>query len=290
MNNIAKPIIIVGTGRSGSTIFHQIFTTHPSVTWLSTLCHRYPNKPNWNRFLLYALENPIVSLYLRKKFVPFEAYPFWDRLYQGFSEPFRDLLSTDVTKKSKEKILKNMACLLTRKRPRLLLKITGWPRIGFIDEVFEGVKFIHVVRDGRAVVNSMLEVPWWSGWRGPQNWRWGALTKEHMVLWRKSGQCFAVLAAIEWLMLMDAMEKAKQKIEKERFTEIHYEALCSDPVGIFKKVIEFCELEWNPRFEKELFSFEMRNTNDKWAKNLSKAQQRNIEAVMQPYLSKYGYV
>ena len=58
---------------------------------------------------------------------------------------------------------------MTEKRDRLLLKISGWPKIGILFEIFEGAKFVHVARDGRAVVNSPLDTYFWNGWIGPEN-------------------------------------------------------------------------------------------------------------------------
>ncbi len=40
-----------------------------------------------------------------------------------------------------------MSEITTEKRDRLLLKITGCPRIGFLSEIFEDMRFIYVVRD-----------------------------------------------------------------------------------------------------------------------------------------------
>jgi hypothetical protein len=37
-----------------------------------------------------------------------------------------------------------MSEITTEKRDRLLLKISGWPKIGILFEIFEGAKFVHV--------------------------------------------------------------------------------------------------------------------------------------------------
>jgi hypothetical protein len=101
---------------------------------------------------------------------------FLGALFTGFRRPCRDLLPQDVTLKKKEAIQNVVAQMLTRKRNRLVVKITGWPRIGFLKEIFPDAKFIHILRDGRAVANSYINVPFWWGWRGLANWRWGPLT------------------------------------------------------------------------------------------------------------------
>ena len=39
---VIKPIIIVGTGRCGSTLFHRLLANHPQLMWLSGFAYRYP--------------------------------------------------------------------------------------------------------------------------------------------------------------------------------------------------------------------------------------------------------
>ena len=92
--------------------------------------------------------------------------PVLGQVRLGFSEPCRDLVRTDVTTRVKRQVRAAMGMMLTHKRNRLLLKITGWPRLGFLNEMLEDAKFIHLVRDGRAVASS-LHVDFWRGWYGP---------------------------------------------------------------------------------------------------------------------------
>lgn len=290
MQKVERPIFIVGTGRCGSTIFHQIFSHHPQVAWLSKYCEKYPSKPYYNRIAMQMLDSPLPSRYVRKLVYPLEAYEFWDRYCAGgFSKPYRDLLKEDVTPKTKKMVQKVMAAMLTRKRTRLLIKITGWPRIGFLKEIFPDAKFIHVYRDGRAVVNSFLGVDWWLGWRGPANWRWGELTAEQQAKWEKYDCSFVALAAICWEILMTAQERAKQRIPSDDLMEIRYEDLCQDPVKAFQMAAEFSGLEWSSRFEVTVNQFSLRNTNYKWQEHLSDAQQKILNECLSDALKKYGY-
>jgi len=182
-----------------------------------------------------------------------------------------------------------MSQLTTQKRNRLLLKITGWPRISFLNEVFDNAKFIHVIRDGRAVVNSLMNVEFWLGWEGPKKWRWGPLSVAHQEEWNHYNQSFIVLAAIQWKMLMDAAEKAKKNIDKSNIMEIKYEELCASPIQLFRSVAEFCGLEWSNRFEKELEKHRLKNTNSKFEQYFNLAQQSELNDVLNNHLKKYGY-
>ena len=41
---IEKPIFIIGTGRCGSTIFYEIFSYHPNISWSSGALDIFPKK------------------------------------------------------------------------------------------------------------------------------------------------------------------------------------------------------------------------------------------------------
>ena len=129
-----------------------------------------------------------------------------------------------------------------RRRNRLLLKITGWPRIGYLNEMFEDARFIHIMRDGRAVASSLMHVDFWRGWYGPQGWRAGMLSPEDQALWESYDRSFTALAGIEWRIQMRAMEAARKQLDPRLFMEVRHEAFCEQPMKTFRRVLEFAEL------------------------------------------------
>jgi len=285
-----KPIIILGTGRCGSSIFQQMLSRHPNLAWLSSCLNLWPQKLIYNRILMRSLELPFLESIFRKRFQASECNLFWEFYIKGFRQPFRDLTRADVTIKKKHDIIAAMSGLTTEKRNRLLLKITGWPRLGFLSEVFEDAKFIHIIRDGRAVANSIINVHWWWGWKGPQNWRLGTLPEKFYKEWQNYDFSFIVLAAIYWKTLMDAVEEGKKQLNIDNLLEIKYEDLCSQPIDIFRQVTSFCDLEWSDYFIKRLGTYKLQNKNDNYKADLTNHQQCMLNEVLGQYLKRYGYL
>ena len=212
---LEKPIFVVGAGRSGSSLFHQMFTEHPHLAWMSSLCDEHPHRLGLHRALLRGIELPFVGAALKRHWESVECYDFWDSFFRGFSQPCRDLRADDATLAVKRRLHDAVQGLVTRTRPRLLVKVTGWPRVGFLHAVFPDARFIHVYRDGRAVANSLLQVDFWRGWRGPAQWRWGMLDAAMQQEWESHDRSFVALAGIQWKILMRAAEAARRSIPGE---------------------------------------------------------------------------
>ena len=290
MNNIYKPIFIIGVGRSGSTALLKTLSQHKNLAWMSELCNKYPDKPYLNQYMLQVIDFPFFGEFIQRKFMPGECYLFWSYYSKGFRHACRDLVTDDITHKEKEGLRSVFSQLLTKRRKRLLAKITGWPRIGYLHALFPDTKFIHLVRDGRAVANSLLNTDFWWGWRGPQNWRFGELTTAQRDLWEKSGKSFVALAGIEWNIILDTVNAAKQYLETDNFIEIKYEDLCSTPIDVFKEIVQFGELDWTPHFEQTIKAYSFSNANEKWRSELTDNQQRILSDVTKDFLHRYEYL
>jgi hypothetical protein len=287
--SVTKPIIIVGTGRCGSTVFHRLLASHPQVMWLSALCDRYPSNPAWNRRAVTALDNPLLRRAFGGRLQPGECYRFWDTHAYGFSAPFRDLVRADVTPRTKKQVRAAFEPMLTPARNRLLIKVTGWPRIGFLNEIFEDAKFIHIVRDGRAVASSLLHVDFWRGWFGPQSWRAGMLSGEDLAEWESYNRSFAALAGLEWKIQMRAMDMAQQTLDAKQFHEVKYETFCEQPVETYRRVLEFAELPASTFFEQQVRAASISSTSHRWRDDLTAEQQVVLNRILRDELQRHGY-
>jgi omega-hydroxy-beta-dihydromenaquinone-9 sulfotransferase len=290
MKPITKPIILVGTGRCGSTVFHRILATHPQAMWLSGFAYQFPTRPGINRRAVEAMGNPLLRRMFGGRVRANEHYRFWDQYTYGcFSEPCRDLVRGDVTARMKKQVLAAFGSMLTTRRNRLLVKITGWPRIGFLDEIFEDARFVHILRDGRSVASSLLHVGFWAGWYGPQGWRAGPLSPEDQATWEAYDRSFVALAGLEWRIQMRAIEAARRQLDPARFLEIRYESFCEQPVETYRRVLDFAELPWSRAFEREIQAASIRSQRDRWRADLTPAQQAVLDELLADDLRRYGY-
>jgi hypothetical protein len=231
--------------------------------------------------LMRWLGLPVVGEVLRQRFAPSEAYPFWDLNYPGFSNPFRDLLADDVTPIAAARLRESLGRTITRTRNRFLAKITGWPRVRFLREIFQQAFFIEVTRDPCATASSLLEVPFWDGWRGPPNWRRGPLPDDLDAIWRLERESFVALAAIEYVIVQREMMQCRAILRPEQFHEVSYSDLCADPGGVFKNVVEFCHLPRSAQFEKSISRIQLVDRDDQWRKKLTLAQQAVLQRTLE---------
>lgn len=287
--SLFEPIFIVGTGRCGSTIFHEILAQHPNVAYLSSLCSRFPRLPRLNRWAMHLLDVPLLDRLARRKFPLGEAWPFWEEHCRGFGRPCRDLLASDVRPPIKTRLAEVLPQMTTERRSRLLVKLSGWPRTGFVSEIFPEARFIHVLRDGRAVANSLLDCDFWLGYRGPQQWRWGSLVGNYRNEWEISGQSFVTLAGLQWKILMDAFERARGLLPSSRYMEVRYEHLVADPHAVLRDVLSFCRLPASPAFESAVSTFPMESADFKWKTQLSDRQRAELDAVLGDHLADWGF-
>lgn len=249
-----RMIFVLGTGRCGSTLVEEILCRHPSVGFVSNLEDRYPLPPaasRWNGRLYRGLPARATQKG-RLRYAPSEAYRALDReLSPVLSTSARDLLASDVTpwldRRLREFFLSRASA---QQVDTFIHKLTGWPRIGFLDQIFPEARFIHVIRDGRAVANSWLQMPWWLGYGGPERWQWGPLGPELAAEWEQSGHSFAVLAGLLWALLIDAFDAAASPLPKGRWLEVRYEDVTARPRQAFEAMLEFCDLPWDGGFER----------------------------------------
>ena len=287
-------VFILGTGRCGSSLLHEILAQHEDVGFLSNIEDLTAGPPavgRWNGPLFRRLP-PAFSRKGRVRFAPSEGYRILDRrVSPAISAPARDLTSADATPwlgGRFRRFFEERARV--QSSPAFIHKFTGWPRAGFISAVFPEARFVHVVRDGRAVANSLLQMPWWKGYRGPEGWGWGPLPEEYEGKWKASRRSFPVLAGLEWRLLMDAYEEAKAAVRQDSWMDVRYEDLIRDPLATTKQIIDFMGSPWTASFEGRFRRYHLDSgRTEAFRDDLKPGDVERIEDVLGGVLERWGY-
>jgi hypothetical protein len=256
---------------------------------MTQLTSRIPGLLFLSRFYLRLTKIPVIGTSFGKIFKMAEAYSLWNRMAHNFSRPKKNIDGDDVSPGDDMKIRKTLDKLSINRNSRLIIKLTGWPRIGYLLKVFPDAVFINVVRDGRAVAYSLLNSDFWWGRKGPEGWRLGSLTEEQNVLYEKHDKSLVALAGIYWNIIMNAVDKDIERF-KPALINIKYEEFCENPMEIMNGVCEFCGLEMYDKFKKSVKKIKTKNMNYKWASELSAKDASILNDVTSKWCRQFGYI
>jgi hypothetical protein len=208
-----------------------------------------------------------------------------------YDNSIRDLVATDVTpwlQRGFEDFFESR--WRVQGRPCFLHKYTGWPRIGFFAKIFPEARFIHIVRDGRAVANSLLQMKWWGGYRGPHHWSWGPLRGDLQREWEACGISFVGLAGISWRILMESFQHAESELTAGRYLVVRYEDFMHAPEEALHAITEFIGLNWSNRLSRATARIRFDKSRERaFERDLTPAQVSELERCIGPLLGQYGY-
>ncbi|MFW5794850.1 MAG: sulfotransferase family protein [Bacillota bacterium] len=285
-NNSLTPIILIGAGRSGTKFFRNIISQNEETAA-----------------------------------IPYDINYIWR---YGNEDYKNDIISPDdITKDIKDYINKNLLKLSNYKanKQNFLVEktVSNTLRVPFVEEVLDHqAKFIHIIRDGRAVTESAYRM-----WNQPSDFKYlikklkyfpitnykyafwflkeklrSIFDSSYVNVWgpryqgiEKDLEKYSVLevCAKQWQNCVEYANEDLLKIPEDRKLTIRYEDLISDSKTL-DKVCDFIGI--NDR--DSIFDFYNKNlkvtNNEKWKTNLSKVEINKVNNIIENTLKKLNYI
>lgn len=297
-----RPALVVGMGRSGTTMLFDCLGAHPDLGWPSQYVNRMPQVAaiaalsrtadlgNATRRWVNPshAQNP-----LRGRFWPgpSEAVSLWrnwcsDRFVSDFL--LGEVPSDDQIQEVRDRVQK---LLRWQGKQRFSAKFTGPLRIQYLTALFPTARFLHLIRDPRAVINSLFKVEFWrNSYRfSAPAWTSG-LTASDIERWEQSNRSPVALAALQWRAVVKLGRREAETFAPDRYAELQYEDLIGSPNETMRKALDFFELAPSARVDDAL---NHRNTakdmNVKWRRELSGDEIGLIEELTGDLTSGLGY-
>ena len=208
------PVFVVGMGRSGTTLLRLMLHHHPriAIPYESGFLTQYFERraeygdlrddANCRRLVRAMLAEPTLRM--------------WDHAFDV------DHIVTNARQRSVAGIADAVYSeyAATKGKPRWGDKSDYLDRLHLIHQMFPDAQFIHIIRDGRDVANSVLKLPW-----GPDDVvRAAEWWNEHVWVGRRVG---AILGA-------------------ERYLEVRYERLVDDSERELRRCCNFLGEDYSP--------------------------------------------
>jgi hypothetical protein len=298
--------VVFGSGRSGTTLVDEMLTRHEGTGFVANLEDKLtlvpvPSKWNGRIYRRMGPKDPSHGEFKhrrslwekgRLRLAPTEAWELMNRQISGiWARPCRDLVTADATPWQQQRFRDFFEQRMAAQGCEVFVAHwTGWPRAGFADASMPGTRFVHVVRDGRAVASSWLQMGWWDGYQGPSKWFLGDLNERDQADWDRTGRSFPALAGIGWRLLMDAFETARQQLPAEQWLQVRYEDVLDRPREEFGRMLDFLGLEWTPAFEAGYARHSFpQGRRAAYERDLAPADVAVLDDLLGPTLERLGY-
>ena len=293
-----RPVVLLGAGRSGTTLLYKLLALHAQVAYLSNYEARFPRWV-WPAALQRGLRERTtlkISAWFKADGgayigpagrgmralipAPVEAEPVFSRF--GFPLRPPDAAAPEPA-----------ACSMLGRHLARLQRVAGASvivvkrtannrRIPWFEAMGGDVRYVRIVRDGRAVTASLLNVDWW----GHHMLFWAGKTPAQL---EREGCDPIEIAARNWVEEESLLDSACGILPSERLHTLHYEDLMREPEATLTAVLGFLALDCDRRYFAALASLGLRPAGGHDAGAWTFEQASLVERLQRPLLRRFGY-
>jgi hypothetical protein len=256
-------IFIIGAPRSGTSILYETLSNHSDFAYITDM----DNSEHWKELVKYPdlrqrlklTNEPLVAPKFISAGHPNEGSALWLR----YLPHFEFMGENDVTPEMEHFFDEIIGHIMSRKSHFINKNIHHSYRVRLLDRLFPSCRFIHLLRDWRAVAHSEL-----CRGRDPKR----ALGKSY-----RPDMSYMFNLGLIWKLTVSKAREAAQY--GNRYFEVRYENLVKDPVGTLKELVTFSQLKWSSDFECRIP--EIKDMNYKWKKDLKEQDIKDLELAVE---------
>lgn len=254
---VDRPIFILGSPRSGTSVFSRLFGQHPQLA-------------NWSEG--HCLFDP---MYLFSR----TAEHRWTAADASWLGSRRLRANVGYFTKYMRFRQRLPICRFTNKLPRNTL------RVPYLLRAFPDAQFVHIIRDGRAVVRSMIRAV---ERQAKQDRVLGSFARPPG--WQEYYRNDPYEAhSRQWVGIETTVQKDLAAIPQDRVFRTRYEEFIIRTRGIMKDVCEQFGLRTDDKAINR-WPEHLENRNVKWSRECSPEQIETMRTWLTPLLIEYGYV
>jgi hypothetical protein len=286
IDGLRLPLFIVGCGRSGTTIVYELLCEHPDLAWFSNYAERWAAFPQLEALTKLRDIGAIRRSPSRFVPLPVEGHDLWDRCGpQDARHRNAPLTGADVDAEHAQRVRDFVAAHVRYHRGRRFLNknTRNSRRVPYLDAIFPDALFLHVIRDPRAVVASLLAVHWW-----PDLPLWWSEDRTPRTLAADGSKPEAV-AAEHWVRSVERLLADARRLPPSRYLEIRYEAFTESPEAALSSICAFAGLSSSPRLAESARRRTVTSQNVKYKSQFGDEELRTVERIVAPLAATLGY-
>lgn len=293
-----RPVVLLGAGRSGTTLLYKLLALHADVAYLSNFEARLPGLEHvalLQRIVRHRLPLKVAAWFkpdggayigpagrgLRALIpAPVEGEPVFSR----FGLPLRAEPGQVPDPAACSALREHLAGVQRAAGGRVLLlkRTANNRRIPWFEAMDPAVRYIRIIRDGRAVAASLLKVDWWA---------------DHILFWsgksplqlEREGSDPVEVAARNWIEEETLLDTACAMVMPERLFTLRYEDLMSDPEGTLVSIFRFLDLSIDPAYLASVEALHLGPSESAPKTGWTRDQLRRVEQIQAPMLARFGY-
>jgi len=289
---IEKPIIFIGTGRSGTTVISEIIMRHRELAFPSNYQQVFFMIPEIN-LMRNIFDNKLWRMHGQKKqlnkvnilnryiFKQDEAYKMWEYITGKNIDFSRGFL---VNKKGTKKIINYIHSYFQKmikyqNRARLTFKITGPSRMEYLLSIFPDAYFIILKRKPIPTISSFLKVNFWKS-RGLKQLWWSGVYSDKEKKWvneYKGDPLWLTTFQIKKIYEITELECKKCN---PNYIEVNYEDFVKKPKEEILRILDFVNLDVDNACLKYLKDNEIYNRNKPDSEYFNKGELEKINHVL----------